>query len=96
MGETFRVGSQNQPSPRSRRFSPSTLESVRDNGKVLYDRISSQGYKECQDVILAVSGMAEDIRDALLDYRVGNDTPYAAVMLLNRAVFTDGPATGDI
>jgi hypothetical protein len=40
--------------------------------------------------------MAEDIRDALLDYQVGNDTTYAAFMLLNQAALTDGSATGDI
>ena len=26
---------------------------------------------ECQDDVLAMSGIAEDIRDALLDYQVG-------------------------
>ena len=37
------------------------------------EHIGAQGYKECQDDILAVSGMAEDIRDALLEYQVGYD-----------------------
>ena len=57
--------------PRSYKFSPSTLRSIRDNGDVLLNRISTQGYEECQDDILTVSGMAEDIRDALLEYQVG-------------------------
>ena len=43
-----------------------------DNGIVLYDRVSVGGYEECQGDILAVSGMAEDIRDALLEYQVGS------------------------
>ena len=30
----------------------------------------SQGYEECQDDIIAVSGLVEDIRDALIDYQV--------------------------
>ena len=33
---------------------------------------------ECQDDVLAVSGMAEDIRDALIDYQVGGAEAYAA------------------
>ena len=37
---------------------------------MLRDRISAQDYKECQDDIQAASGIAEDIRDALLDYQV--------------------------
>ena len=40
---------------------------------MLYDRVSAQGYEECQDDILAVSAMAEDIRDALLEYQVRSE-----------------------
>ena len=40
---------------------------------MLHNRVSSQGYEECQGDILAVSGMAEDIRDALLEYQVGSE-----------------------
>ena len=43
-----------------------------DNGIVLHNRVSVDGYEECQGDILAVSGMAEDIRDALLEYQVGS------------------------
>ena len=46
-----------------------------DNGVVLYNRVSVDGYEECQGDILAVSGMAEDIRDALLEYQVGSGKP---------------------
>ena len=38
---------------------------------MLFNRISAQGYEECQGDILTVSAMAEDIRDALLEYQVG-------------------------
>ena len=37
---------------------------------MFYDRVSAQGYEERQDDIQAVSEMAEDIRDALLEYQV--------------------------
>ena len=46
---------------------------------MLYDRISVEGYQECQSDILAVSGMAEDIRDALLEYQV-NSSEFRAVV----------------
>ena len=44
---------------------------------MLYDRMTTEGYKESQDDIQAVSGIAEDTRDALLDYQVCSDKPYA-------------------
>jgi hypothetical protein len=40
---------------------------------VLYNRVSAKGYEESKDDILAVSGMAEDIQDALLEYQVGGE-----------------------
>ena len=49
---------------------PSTLRLIRDNGNTLYNRINTEGYQESEDDIQAVSGIAEDIRDALLDYQV--------------------------
>jgi len=60
----------------SRSFFVSTLRLIRDTGKVLYDRVNIEDYKESQDDIQAVSGIAEDIRDALLDYQVCNNKPY--------------------
>ena len=61
----------------SHSFCPSTLRLIRDAGNVLCNRINTDGYKESQDDIQAASGIAEDIRDALLDYQVCNDKPYA-------------------
>ena len=46
---------------------------------MLYDRINAQNHEECQGDIQAVSDIAEDIRDALLDYQVGGDKAYVAV-----------------
>ena len=63
---------------------------------MLCDRINTEGYKECQDDIQSVSGIAEDIRDALLDYQVCSDRLYTAGMQLNRDTLTDGTATGHI
>ena len=57
----------------SRSLSTSTLRRIRDTGNVLYNRVNTEGYKESQDDIQVVSGIAEDIRDALLDYQVCSD-----------------------
>jgi len=38
--------------------------------------MNSGDYEESQDDIQAVSGIAEDIHDALLDYQVCRDKPY--------------------
>ena len=61
-------------------FCPRTLKVVRDDAVVLYNCVSAQGHEECQGDILAVSEMAEDIRDALLEYQVGNEGSRAATI----------------
>ena len=50
---------------------------------------------ESQDDALEVSGIAEDIRDALLEYQVSDDEPCVVVGPLNRGVLTGGPTKGD-
>ena len=67
---------------------------IRDDGAVIYNRISARGYEECQGDILAISGMAEDIRDALLEYQVGSGGYRAATV--TEYTSTDDPATGYI
>ena len=57
-------------------FFTSALRIIGDAGIVLYDRINTEGYNESQDDIQAVSGIAEDIRDALLDHQVCSDKLY--------------------
>ncbi|KAF9645952.1 hypothetical protein BDM02DRAFT_3271339 [Thelephora ganbajun] len=47
-----------------------TLRIIEDNWNVLYNRVNTQGYKESQDDIQAASAMADDIRDAVIDYQV--------------------------
>ncbi|KAF9649447.1 hypothetical protein BDM02DRAFT_3268766 [Thelephora ganbajun] len=47
-----------------------TLRLIGDNGNVLCNRINVQGYEECQDDIQAASAMADDIRDAVIDYQM--------------------------
>ena len=74
----------------------SALRMIGDTGNVLYNRINTEDYKESQDDIEAVSGIAEDIRDALLDYQVCSDRPYATAVQLNRGTLTDGTAAGDV
>jgi len=61
----------------SRSFPTSTLRLIGDTGNVLYSRINTEDYKESQDDIQAVYGIAEDIRDALLDYQVCSHRPLA-------------------
>ena len=61
----------------SRSFSTSTLRLIGDAGNVLHDRMTTEGYEESQDDIQAVSRIAEDIRDALLDYQVCSHRLYA-------------------
>ena len=61
----------------SRSFSTSTLRRIGDTGNALYNRINTEGYEESQDDTQVVSGIAEDIRDALLGYQVCSDKPYA-------------------
>ena len=65
-------------------------------GNVLYDRMNTEDYEESQDDIQAVSRIAEDIRDALLDYQVCSDKPYVIGVQLKLDNSTDGPTTGDI
>lgn len=54
---------------------------------MLYDCVNVQDYKECQDDIQAVSGIVEEIQDALLDYQVGGDQVYMAVVTLITGCF---------
>ena len=56
--------------------SPSTLRLIRDSGSALYNRVNIVGYEKCEDDIQTVSGMVEDIRDALLDYQVCSNEPH--------------------
>jgi hypothetical protein len=70
-----------------RSFSTSTLRLIRDTGNTLYHRINTEGYSESQGDIQAVSGIAEDIRDALLDYQVCSDKLYATGVQLTLGQF---------
>ena len=80
--ELFEYVTRINPNPPSCRFFPSTLRLIRVKGNALCDRIKTQGHEECQGDIQAVSEIAEDIRDALLDYQVGGDKSYVDVRSL--------------
>ena len=54
---------------------------------MLRNRINVQDYKECQDDIQVVSGIAEEIRDVLLDYQVGGDKTNITVVTLKSGRF---------
>ena len=49
--------------------------------------MSTEDYEESQDDIQAVSRIAEDIRDVLLDYQVCSDKPYATGVQLKFGCF---------
>ena len=65
----------------------SALGLIRDKGNMLRNRINVQDYKECQDDIQVVSGIAEEIRDVLLDYQVGGDKTNITVVTLKSGRF---------
>ena len=46
---------------------------------MLCNRINAHDYKECQDDIQSVSAIADDIRDAVIDYQVGGYRAYIVV-----------------
>jgi len=46
---------------------------------MLYDRVNAEGYEECQGDIAAVSVMAEEIQDALLEYQVGSNWTHMVI-----------------
>ena len=71
-------------------FSASTLGLIKDRGNKLYNRINTEGYEESQEDIQAVSGIAEDIRVALLDYQVCGHTPHATGVQLKLGHFDRG------
>jgi len=71
----------------SRSFSTSTLKLIGDTGNVLYNRINTEGRKESQEDIQAASRIADDICDALLDYQVCSDRPYATGVQLKLGHF---------
>ena len=58
-------------------FSASTLRLIGDTGNVLYNRMNTNGYEESQADIQAVSRIAEDIHDAILNYQVCSEKSYA-------------------
>ena len=70
---------------------PSALRQIKDNGNMLYGRINAQGYEECQEGIQAVSGIAGDIQDAVLDYQVGDHHAHAAALSLKFGCFGRWP-----
>jgi hypothetical protein len=87
MGGVIQVGDQGQPQPTITLTLSSTLRQIKDKGNVLYGRINAQDYEECQDDIQAVSGIADDIQDAVLDYQVRCDEAHEAVVSLKLGCF---------
>lgn len=72
MGEVVRVSNENQPRSMTKLIPPSNLGPIRDKAKALYERTVAEGYVELEADVLAVSGLAEDLRDVVLEYQVSN------------------------
>ena len=47
---------------------PSVLMLIRDNRNAFCDHVEAQDYKECKDDIQTASTMADDTRDAIVNY----------------------------
>jgi hypothetical protein len=87
MGGVIQVGDQGQPQPTNILTLSSTLRQIKDKGNVLYDRINAEDYEEHQEDIQAVSGIAEDIQDAVLDYQVSRSRARGGVVSLTLGLF---------
>ena len=87
MGEVVQVGHRGRLQPVVDLILSSSLRQIKDKGNLLYDRINFRDYVECQDDIQAVSGIAEDIQDAVIDYQVGRDEVHVAAMSLKSGSF---------
>ena len=48
-----------------------TLEGIKDELQILSERSSAVGYKENEADGRAISELAEDLRDAIIEYQVG-------------------------
>jgi len=72
VGKVVRVSNVNQPPSTATLILPSNLGPIRDKAKALYERTVTEGYVQLEADVLAVSGLAEDIRDAVLEYQVSN------------------------
>ena len=82
MGQVIQVGFRGRLQPTITLTFVSTLRQIRDKGNVLYNHLNAQDYKECQDDIQAVSGIAGDIQEAVLDYQVCRNRARADVLSL--------------
>jgi len=70
MDKVVRVSDENQPRSTTTLIPPSDLGPLRDKAKILHSRIVTEGYVELEADVLAVSGLAEDVRDVVLEYQV--------------------------
>ena len=72
-GETCLSESESRPKSTIILTPTSDLGLIRDKAKELRERAATKGYTECKDDALAVSQLAEDLRDVLLEYQVGSN-----------------------
>jgi len=72
MGKVVRVSNGDQLRSTTKLIPPSDLGPIRDKAKAIYERTVTEGYAEVEADVLAVSGLAEDLRDVILEYQVSN------------------------
>lgn len=70
MGEVVPVRNYNRPSTGMLTLLLSDLGTIKDKAKVLHERMTAEGYAENEADIAAVSRLADDLRDDLLEYWV--------------------------
>ena len=72
MGKVVRVSGENQPRSTTSLIPPSNLGPIRDKVKALHECVTTEGYVEREVDVLTVSGLAEDLRDVVLEYQVSS------------------------
>ena len=74
--------SQKDPSTWPLNYLLSDLSPLRDKVKELHGRVTVEGYVENEGDVVVTSGLAEDIRDVLLEYRVSTQKVDTVVVSL--------------
>jgi hypothetical protein len=73
VGKVVRVSCWDGPSTHPLISLPGDLRPIKDKAKGLHERIATEGYVQNEGDIAAVSGLAEDLQDGLIEYRVSID-----------------------
>ena len=75
---------------------PSDLRPLNHKAKGLYEHVTAEGYAENEEDLAAVSELAENLRDVLLEYCVSIQKAVTIVGSLNCSPWTDSTTTGGL